>query len=156
MVGNPSHNDSSTGKRYDEMATKRESREPQNGRKYGEEAIAQNQLEAWPNPNPERDYVIHFEIPEFTCLCPQTGQPDFATIRVRYVPDRVLVELKSIKLYIWSYRNEGAFHEDVTNRILNDFVTVSAPRWIEVVGDFSVRGGIKTVVRATHGKRPEI
>jgi 7-cyano-7-deazaguanine reductase len=112
------------------------------------------QLEVVPNPHPDRDYEVALEIPEFTCLCPQTGQPDFATIRVRYVPDRVLVELKSIKLYIWSYRNEGAFHEDVTNRILNDFVTVSAPRWIEVVGDFSVRGGIKTVVRATHGKRP--
>jgi 7-cyano-7-deazaguanine reductase len=114
------------------------------------------QLQVVPNPHPDHDYEVALEIPEFTCLCPQTGQPDFATIRVRYVPDRVLVELKSIKLYIWSYRNEGAFHEDVTNRILNDFVTVSAPRWIEVVGDFSVRGGIKTVVRATHGKRPEI
>ena len=114
------------------------------------------QLEVVPNPHPDRDYEVALEIPEFTCLCPQTGQPDFATIRVRYVPDRVLVELQSIKLYIWSYRNAGAFHEDVTNRILNDFVTVSAPRWIEVVGDFSVRGGIKTVVRATYGKRPEI
>jgi 7-cyano-7-deazaguanine reductase len=114
------------------------------------------QLEVVPNPHPDRDYEVALEIPEFTCLCPKTGQPDFATIRVRYVPDRVLVELKSIKLYIWSYRNEGAFHEDVTNRILNDFVTVAGPRWIEVVGDFSVRGGIKTVVRATHGKRPEI
>jgi 7-cyano-7-deazaguanine reductase len=115
-----------------------------------------SQLEVVPNPHPDRDYEVALEIPEFTCLWPQTGQPDFATIRVRYVPDRVLVELRSIKLYIWSYRNEGAFHEDVTNRILNEFVTVAAPRWIEVVGDFSVRGGIKTVVRATHGKRPEI
>jgi 7-cyano-7-deazaguanine reductase len=114
------------------------------------------ELEVVPNPHPDRDYEVSLEIPEVTCLCPKTGQPDFATIRVRYVPDRVLVELKSIKLYIWSYRNEGAFHEDVTNRILNDFVAVAAPRWIEVVGDFSVRGGIKTVVRTTHGKRPEI
>jgi len=114
------------------------------------------QLEVVPNPHPDRDYEVCLEIPEFTCLCPMTGQPDFATIRIRYVPDQHLVELKSIKLYVWSYRNEGAFHEDVTNRILNDFVTVAAPRWIEVLGDFSIRGGIKTVVRATHGKRPEL
>src|SRR5713226_1792027 len=114
------------------------------------------ELETFPNPRPGRDYEIAMEIPEFTCICPRTGQPDFATIRVRYVPDQHLVELKSIKLYIWSYRNEGAFHEDVTNRILNDFVAAAGPRWIEVVGDFSVRGGIKTVVRASHGKRPDL
>jgi 7-cyano-7-deazaguanine reductase len=114
------------------------------------------QLEVVPNPHPDRDYEVVLEIPEFTCLCPMTGQPDFATIRIRYVPDLRLVELKSIKLYIWSYRNEGAFHEDVTNRILNDFVAAANPRWIEVVGDFGVRGGIKTVVRVAHGKRPEI
>ena len=114
------------------------------------------QLEIVPNPHPGRGYEVALEIPEFTCLCPRTGQPDFATIRIRYVPDRHLLELKSIKLYIWSYRNEGAFHEDVTNRILNDFVAVAEPRWIEVIGDFSVRGGIKTVVRATHGTRPEL
>ncbi len=113
-------------------------------------------LEVVANPQPDRDYEVSLEIPEFTCLCPRTGQPDFATIRIRYVPDRHLVELKSIKLYIWSFRNEGAFHEDVTNRILDDFVAVAGPRWIEVVGDFSVRGGIKTVVRATHGKRPDL
>jgi len=113
-------------------------------------------LEVVPNPHPARDYEVSLEIPEFTCVCPRTGQPDFATIRVRYVPDRHLLELKSIKLYIWSYRDEGAFHEDVTNRILNDFVAAAGPRWIEVVGDFTVRGGIKTVVRATHGKRPEL
>ena len=114
------------------------------------------QLEVVPNPHPDREYEVSLEIPEFTCLCPRTGQPDFATIRIRYVPDQRLVELKSIKLYVWSYRDEGAFHEDVTNRILKDFVTVAAPRWIEVLGDFSIRGGIKTVVRATHGKRPEL
>ena len=113
-------------------------------------------LEVVANPHPDRDYEVSLEIPEFTCICPRTGQPDFATIRVRYVPDQRLLELLSIKLYIWSYRNEGAFHEDVTNRILDDFVTAAAPRWIEVVGDFTVRGGIKTVVRATHGKRPEL
>ena len=114
------------------------------------------QREVVANPHPDRDYEVALEIREFACLCPRTGQPDFATIRITYVPDRHLVELKSIKLYIWSYRNEGAFHEDVTNRILNDFVAVAGPRWIEVVGDFTVRGGIKTVVRATHGKRPQI
>jgi 7-cyano-7-deazaguanine reductase len=113
-------------------------------------------LEVVPNPHPDRDYEVSLEIPEFTCICPRTGQPDFATIRVRYVPDQRLLELKSIKLYIWSYRDEGAFHEDVTNRILDDFVAAAAPRWIEVVGDFTVRGGIKTVVRATHGKRPDL
>jgi 7-cyano-7-deazaguanine reductase len=95
-------------------------------------------------------------VPEFTCLCPLTGQPDFATIHIRYVPDERLVELKSLKLYLWSYRDEGAFHEDVTNRILNDFVGAAAPRWVEVLADFNVRGGIKTQVRVTHGKRPEV
>jgi 7-cyano-7-deazaguanine reductase len=96
------------------------------------------------------------EIPEFTCLCPMTGQPDFATIRIRYVPDQHLVELKSLKLYLWSYRQEGAFHEDVTNRILNDIVAAARPRWVEVVGDFNVRGGIKTEIRAVYGKRPTL
>ena len=113
-------------------------------------------LETFPNPNPQRDYEIAFEAPEFTCLCPMTGQPDFATIRIRYVPDERLVELKSLKLYLWSYRQEGAFHEDVTNRILDDFVHAARPRWAEVVSDFAVRGGITTQVRATHGKRPEM
>jgi 7-cyano-7-deazaguanine reductase len=113
-------------------------------------------LEAVPNPHPDRDYEIALEIPEFTCLCPMTGQPDFATFRIRYVPDQSIVELKSIKLYMWAYRSEGAFHEDVTNRVLDDFVATARPRWIEVVGDWNVRGGIKTVVRVTHGKRPEI
>jgi 7-cyano-7-deazaguanine reductase len=108
-----------------------------------------------PNPEPGRDYEVRCETDELTCLCPVTGQPDFATIRIRYVPDQHLVELKSIKLYIWSYRDTGAFHEAVTNRILDDFVRAATPRWIEVVGDFNVRGGIKTVVRASHGKRPE-
>ena len=113
-------------------------------------------LETFPNPNPERDYEIAFEVPEFTCLCPMTGQPDFATIRIRYIPDAKCVELKSLKLYLWSYRNEGAFHEDVTNRILDDFVTAARPRWAEVVGDFKIRGGIKTDVRAVYGKRPDL
>lgn len=119
-------------------------------------SLPSKSLETFPNPAPQRDFVIHMEVPEFTCLCPMTAQPDFATIVVDYIPDGVCVELKSLKLYMWSYRNEGAFHEDVTNRILNDFVAAAAPRFIEVVGDFTVRGGIKTVVRATHGKRPEL
>lgn len=113
-------------------------------------------LEAVPNPHPDRDYEVTMAIAEFTCLCPMTGQPDFATIRIRYVPDQHLVELKSLKLYIWSYRDQGAFHEDVTNRILNDLVGAIRPRWAEVTGDFNVRGGIKTDVRAVYGKRPEI
>ncbi len=113
-------------------------------------------LEAVPNPHQDRDYEVAMTIPEFTCLCPLTGQPDFATIRLRYVPDELLLELKSVKTYIWSYRDQGAFHEDVTNRILNDVVAATRPRWVEVVGDFNVRGGIKTEVRAVYGKRPPL
>jgi len=111
-------------------------------------------LETVPNPHPDRDYEIALEIPEFTCLCPMTGQPDFATFRIRYVPDQSIVELKSIKLYMWAYRNEGAFHEDVTNRVLDDFVGTARPRWIEVVGDWNVRGGIKTQVTVRYEKPP--
>src|ERR671925_1419007 len=93
-------------------------------------------LETFPNPNPDRDYEINFEAPEFTCVCPMTGQPDFATIRIRYVPDQKCVELKSLKLYLWSYRDEGTFHEDVTNIVLDDIVAAIDPRRIAVVGDF--------------------
>jgi 7-cyano-7-deazaguanine reductase len=109
-------------------------------------------LETFPNPNPGRDYEIAFEIPEFTCLCPMTGQPDFATIRIRYTPDQKCVELKSLKLYMWSYRNDGAFHEAVTNKILDDLVAALDPRRVEVEGDFYIRGGIKTVVKVVHEK----
>ena len=111
-------------------------------------------LETVPNPHPDRDYEIQLTAPEFTCLCPITGQPDFATIRIRYGPDLRLVELKSLKLYLWSYRDEGGFHEDVANRIMDDFVAAAQPRWVEVIGDFNVRGGIKSEIRATYGKRP--
>ena len=107
-------------------------------------------LETFPNPQPRRDYTIAFNCPEFTCLCPRTGQPDFATIAIRYTPDKACVELKSLKLYLWSFRNEGHFHEAVTNLILDDLVKVLRPRFLEVVGDFYVRGGIHTVVTATH------
>lgn len=104
------------------------------------------ELETFPNPNPERDYEIRLEAPEFTCLCPKTGQPDFATLRLRYVPDRTCVELKSLKLYLWSFRDEGHFHEAVTNRILDDLVKAIAPRRMTLEADFYVRGGIRTVV----------
>ena len=109
-------------------------------------------LDTFPNPHPDRDYEIRFECPEFTCLCPKTGQPDFATIRIFYIPDRTCVELKSLKLYLWSYRNEGAFHEAVTNKIMDDLVKAVSPRFIEVEGDFFVRGGIHTVVKARYQK----
>ena len=107
-------------------------------------------LETFPNPNPGRDYIIEIEAPEFTCLCPKTGQPDFATLLVEYVPDKLCVELKSLKLYIWSYRNEGHFHEDVTNRILYDLVTAVAPRYLRLTAQFNVRGGIYTTVEVEH------
>ena len=108
------------------------------------------QLETFPNPQPGRDYEIAFDCPEFTCLCPRTGQPDFAVIRIRYVPDQLCVELKSLKLYLWSFRDEGHFHEAVTNRILDDLVSAVAPRRMTVTGAFNVRGGITTVVTASH------
>ena len=107
-------------------------------------------LDTFTNPSPKRDYEIRFECPEFTCLCPKTGQPDFATIRITYTPGDLCVELKSLKLYLWSFRDEGAFHEAVTNRILDDLLTALSPRRCEVIGDFMVRGGIKTIVVARH------
>ena len=109
------------------------------------------ELDTFPNPKPERDYLITFECPEFTCLCPKTGQPDFAAIRIRYVAADLCVELKSLKLYLWSFRNEGAFHEAVVNRILDDLAAACAPRFLEVTGDFFVRGGIHTTVTASTG-----
>jgi 7-cyano-7-deazaguanine reductase len=111
------------------------------------------QLETFANPNPSRDYLIHMEIPEFTCLCPKTGQPDFATLLLDYVPDRKCVELKSLKLYVWSYRNQGAFHEAVTNRILDDLAGAVAPRFMRLTARFFVRGGIFTTVVAEHRKK---
>lgn len=109
-------------------------------------------LETFPNPRPERPYEIRFECPEFTCVCPKTGQPDFATIRIRYTPDQTCVELKSLKLYLWAYRDQGAFHEAVTNKILDDLVAATDPRSMVVEGDFYVRGGIHTVVEVKHTK----
>lgn len=107
-------------------------------------------LETFANPHPERDYQIHMQIPEFTCLCPKTGQPDFATLILDYIPDQLCVELKSLKLYIWSYRNEGAFHEAVTNRILNDLIAATSPRFMRLTARFYVRGGIFTNIVAEH------
>jgi len=111
-------------------------------------------LATFPNPNPGRDYEVRFDTSEFTCLCPMTGQPDFATIRIHYTPGEKCVELKSLKLYLWSFRNEGAFHEAVTNRILDDLLAALAPRRAEVVGDFLVRGGVHTVVVARFPDKP--
>jgi len=107
-------------------------------------------FETFANLHPDRDYAIRIETPEFTCLCPRTGQPDFATIRIEYVPDRLCVELKSLKLYLWSYRQEGIFHEAVANRILEDLRDAVAPRRLTVTCDFNVRGGLHTVVTASH------
>ena len=108
------------------------------------------ELETFSNPHPERDYTIRIRVPEFTCLCPKTGQPDFATLTLEYVPDLLCVELKSLKLYIWSFRDEGAFHEDVTNRILNDLVDACEPRFMRLRAEFNVRGGIYTDVVVEH------
>jgi 7-cyano-7-deazaguanine reductase len=110
-------------------------------------------LDTFPNPSPERDYLVHIEIPEFTCLCPMTGQPDFATLLLDYVPDRRNVELKSLKLYAWSYRDQGVFHEAVTNRILDDLARALKPRFMRLTARWYVRGGIFTTVVAEHRKR---
>ncbi|MGA9395793.1 MAG: preQ(1) synthase [Azonexus sp.] len=109
-------------------------------------------LETFPNPAVDRDFHIHMQIPEFTCLCPMTGQPDFATLILDYIPDQTCVELKSLKLYMWSYRNEGAFHEAVTNRILDDLVAATAPRFMRLTAKFYVRGGVFTNVVAEFRK----
>ncbi|HZX24671.1 MAG TPA: preQ(1) synthase [Woeseiaceae bacterium] len=117
------------------------------------------QLETFENPNPGRDYTIRITVPEFTCLCPKTGQPDFATLYLEYVPDARCVELKSLKLYVWSFRDEGAFHEAVTHRILEDLVAATDPRFLRLTADFNVRGGVYTEVVAEHrraGWEPQI
>jgi len=107
-------------------------------------------LETFDNPRPERDYTIRIHTPEFTCLCPKTGQPDFATINMEYIADKKCVELKSYKLYIWAFREEGAFHEDVTNQILSDLVAATKPRFMRITAEFNVRGGVYTTVIAEH------
>jgi len=110
------------------------------------------ELETFPNPHSERDYTLHIRVPEFTCLCPKTGQPDFGIIHIAYVPDEHCVELKSLKMYMWSFRDEGAFHERVTNDMLNDLVSALQPRFMRITAEFNVRGGIYTTVVAEHRK----
>ncbi len=117
--------------------------------KYGAKAIKQAKLELWPNPNPDRDYVIDISFSEFTCLCPRSGYPDFATIRISYTPDKRVVELKSLKLYLNSFRDQSASHEGVTNSIFDELKKNLKPRHLEVIGDFNVRGNVKTVVRVS-------
>lgn len=112
--------------------------------------IPSKDLETFDNPQPERDYTIRIRVPEFTCLCPKTGQPDFATLLFEYVPDKLCVELKSLKLYVWAFRDQGAFHEAVTNAILDDLVRSIDPRFMRLTADFNVRGGIYTTVVAEH------
>ena len=112
-----------------------------------------SQIETFPNPAPQRDYHVHMEIPEFTCLCPMTGQPDFAALYLDFIPDKKNIELKSLKLYIWSYRDQGAFHEAVTNKIVDDLVSAMQPRFLRLTAKFYVRGGIFTNVVAEHRKK---
>jgi 7-cyano-7-deazaguanine reductase len=123
---------------------------------YGTAAIRENALEPWPNPYPGRPYMVSFDIPEFTCLCPRSGFPDFALIKIRYQPRDLIVELKSLKLYINGFRDQGISHEAAANQILDDLVTLLAPRWMRVTADFTVRGNIKTVVTVEHGARERV
>ena len=117
--------------------------------KYGEKTVSKAKLEKWPNPSPDRDYNIEINFPEFTCLCPRSGYPDFATIKINYVPDRSIVELKSLKLYLNKFRNQSLSHEAVTNKIFNDLKKILKPRHLEVIGDFNPRGNVKTVIRVS-------
>jgi len=119
----------------------------------GRPAQPSKKLETFPNRHPDRRYTVTLTTEEFTCVCPLTGQPDFATITIRYIPDRRIVESKSLKLYLWSYRNEGVFHEHVTNTICDDLVKALDPHWIEVTGAFRARGGIALTVVASHAKQ---
>jgi len=117
--------------------------------KYGEKAISEAKLGRWENPYPDRDYVIEISFPEFTCLCPRSGYPDFATIRINYIPDRYIIELRSLKLYLNKFRGEYISHESVTNRIFDDLKKLLKPRWLEVIGDFNPRGNVKTIIRVS-------
>ncbi|MEW6775976.1 MAG: preQ(1) synthase [Bdellovibrionota bacterium] len=123
-------------------------------KRYGTKMIEEARLEPWPNPSPGKPYLIEMTAPEFTCLCPRSGFPDFATIRIAYVPAKTIVELKSLKLYLNGYRNHHISHEAAVNEIIHDLEKLLKPLWLEVVGDFGVRGNIKTVVTARRGKRP--
>ncbi len=121
--------------------------------KYGEKAVSKALLKIWKNPNPERDYEINISFPEFTCLCPRSGYPDFATIKINYIPDKHIVELKSLKLYLNSFRDVYVSHEEITNRIYSELEKKVKPRFIEVIGDFNPRGNVKTLVRVCSGER---
>jgi len=123
------------------------------GKKYGEKAIEENRLESWPSPSPDRRYTVSLRTSEFTCLCPRSGYPDFATLRIRYQPRTSIVELKSFKLYVNSFRDVHISHEEAVNRVLDDLVGLLDPHWMRVIGDFNVRGNVKTVITAEHGKR---
>lgn len=120
---------------------------------YGEKAIKEAKLEAWDNPYPDRDYTIEISFPEFTCLCPRSGYPDFATIRINYIPDKKIIELKSLKLYLNSYRSQHISHEAVTNKIYNDLQKLIKPRFLEVIGDFNPRGNVKTIIKVSSEHR---
>jgi len=128
------------------------SKNPKKALKKTSKAETKTSLETFPNPTPQRDYHVHMEIPEFTCLCPKTGQPDFATLVLDYFPDKKCIELKSLKLYMVAYRNQGAFHEAVTNKILDDLVAATHPKFMRLTAQFYVRGGIFTNVVAEHRK----
>ena len=115
--------------------------------RYGQKAILEAKLEPWPNPYPERDYIIDISFSEFTCLCPRSGYPDFATIKIRYIPDKFIIELRSFKLYLNKYRDIYISHEEATNRIYNDLYELLKPRFLEVIGDFNPRGNVKTIIK---------
>lgn len=121
--------------------------------RYGERSIRKAKLQTWSNPHVERDYEVDISFPEFTCLCPRSGYPDFATVRIRYVPDRKIVELRSLKLYLNSFRDVPISHEDVTNRVYSELLTKLKPRFLEVIGDFNPRGNVKTVIRVSSQDR---
>ncbi len=118
----------------------------------GRDAKPSRQLETFPNRHPQRDYIVTLETDEFTCVCPMTGQPDFARLNIQYIPEERIVESKSLKVYLWSYRDEGAFHEHVVNRILDDLVAALAPRWCKIAAEFAVRGGIAITIEAEYNK----
>jgi 7-cyano-7-deazaguanine reductase len=123
--------------------------------RYGEEKISKAKLESWPNKNRKRDYVIEIILPEFTCLCPRSGYPDFAAIRIKYIPGRKVVELRSLKLYINKFRGVYISHEDATNKILDELVKLLQPKWMEVAGDFNARGNVKTLITARYARKGE-
>ena len=121
--------------------------------KYGEKEIVEARLEFWPNPNPEKDYTVEITFPEFTCLCPRSGYPDFAIIRIMYVPDQFIVELKSLKLYLNQYRSIYISHEEATNKIYRDLQSALKPKFLEVMGDFNPRGNVKTIITASSSEQ---